>query len=288
MKETLNLNENPFDPECNGLRCGPKPLGKKNGNGPDLICRQVAGFGKAESDLLRAVFRTRPETIAADAKIKRGAILVIVGPSGSGRTTLANLLHHRVFATGPDWNCFPLEFDPYLPSLNVKQRFASLRTSIGNLYGDGEGKAFVRIENLPADQFKFVMSAFIAFPNLLSVFVVTTSDEGLLTADLAAPMWIEVVELKKLPEDEVGTLLKDRIPKYRAADNEALKSESDLALFPFSLDAPKNTANKPIQMVRHWAGARIDNQHDELDSRPDLVDARQADAAELRTRLIVS
>lgn len=290
MKETLNLNENPFDPEWDGIRRGPEPLGMgPNSNMPDLVCRQVGGFGLAESKLLRAVFRSRPESLAADARIKRDAVLLIVGPFGSGRTTLANLLLRRIAAAEPDWGKFSLEFDRYIPPANVEARFQTLESQIRDEYGDGMGGALVRIENLPHHKFKYVTSKFEAFPRLRRVFVVTTADIPLLSTELSASsMYIEPAELKKLPADEVAIFIKNRVPKFRAVLNNALDTDPDLALFPFSLGAPQSTADKPLQMVRHWATVAIDNKHDELEPKAGLVDARQANAAELRTRLIVS
>jgi len=285
MKETLNLTENPFDPEWDGMRRGPEPLGMEaSSNMPDLVCRQVAGFGEAEAKLLRAVF-----PLAADPRIKRSAILLIVGPIGSGRTTLANLVLSRIAKAASHWGKFSIEFDPYIPPDNVRARFETVRSEIHKDYGDGEGSVLVRIENLPQGEFNYVMSTFAAFPRLKRVFVVTTSDLNLLTKELnAASMHIEVSELKKLPADEVAILIKDRLPKFRAAQNNVLDAEPDLALFPFGLDAPRSTSDKPLQMVRYWAAARIDTKHAELELDPALADARQADAGELRTRLIAS
>jgi hypothetical protein len=133
------------------------------------------------------------------------------------------------------------------------------------------------------------MSTFAAFPRLKRVFVVTTSDICLLTNELgASSIYIELGELKKLPAGEVAIFIRDRVPKFLAAQNNALDAEPDLALFPFGLDAPQSTANKPLQMVRYWATAGIDSKHAELELKAGLADARQADAAELRSRLIAS
>jgi energy-coupling factor transporter ATP-binding protein EcfA2 len=307
MEKTLNLTDNPFDPDLPIIgRVSGDPLRpdlyEKYTDEPrkalrellsKLLCMDIAGMAAAEAALPRALFRDKDP---ASASVQRNAILLIVGPRGSGRSTLANrvaalILQKRKSAEAiEEWERFDLVFDRHLPPPDLKGAFDSKRAEITGKYANRSGRVVLVIDNLPKSSFDYVLSAFDAFPQLSRVFIVTTTDTELLQdRELdASGIHIEPVELTRLTAEEVRAFIKDRVPKFHADDFPALQNQSDLSLFPFAESFALAMAEKPkpLQMVRTWAYKRIDERHDELSKRPGLIEAAAAEPAELRNRLI--
>jgi energy-coupling factor transporter ATP-binding protein EcfA2 len=301
VRQAFNLTDNPFDPEL-------PEIGRRSGDPInlqlykeekfkalrerlcDLVCMDVAGMAAAQSRLTRALFRDKnPDT----EPVQRSAILLIVGPSGSGRSTLANMLAaHVLRSSGHQANIkpfkvFDLPFSNYVEPPDLLTRFAAKVDEISQAFSDFSGNVLLVIENLPGSAFNQVLDASERLIRLNRVFIVTSTDSALLKRDLdASIVHIEAVELTRLTAEQVAAWIKHRVPQYRNGDIPALRNEPESLLFPFAESALRQVVGKPLQQARNWAYKRIDDRRNELAQRPNLVEAVSAELDDLRARMI--
>ncbi len=303
MKATYGLLDNPFDPELKGgLRIGNSPIMVDADDADpelvpqllDMVCWKLAKLEKNEEVLRSALFGANRSQSAP--VWQKNIILLIVGPMGSGRSTLASLICKRVKGSSQPqgkWITFKLVLDQYGPSpptSEVEEKFAALRSDLKKKFSDGPGLALVLIDHLPGKAFGKVMDVFDAFPSLSRVFIVTSDDEELLTRDFdAAGMLIEPVKMEKLTADDVRAFIAERVPKYLDPTLTLPKSDPDFAFFPFRTSVPDTIvggSSAPVRAVRVRLWKRIQRHHEELANEPNLVEAARASAAELRDRMI--
>jgi hypothetical protein len=262
MHRAFHLADNPFDPELPeiGRRSG-DPIHPELYRGDnfkelraklrELICMDVAGMAAAEAKLVRALFLDKdPKT----DPVQRSAILLIVGPQGSGRTTLANMIAERVISTGgckgciEPWKPFELKFSNYIGPPDLRSAFTAKLEEITREFSSYSGNLLLVIENLPGSAFNHVLDASERLIRLNRVIIVTSTDGTLLKRDLAASMvHVEPVELVRLTEGQAVAWIRHRVPQYRAGDIPALENQGEKALFPFAESALKEVTNKPLQ-----------------------------------------
>jgi hypothetical protein len=295
MRLTFDLRDNPFDPELpSGRRLSGAPLRvHADPETKKLVCFSIAKMKDSEEDLRWAVFG---DDKADGAPVQHNIILLILGVQGSGRSTLASLICERVLAAKQPgegaWQQFERQFDKFRPidPKEIEAEFTSLRTEFKTKFGSNAGQALVLIEDLPADSFDHVMSAFTAFPKVTRVFIVTSRDERLHERDLdAAGMIIQRVALPRLTAADVHNFIADRVPKYREGRQPLLKTDPELELFPFAANAPDAAVSgdsKPLQSVRVWLWNQLNAQHRQLVSRPGFTDVAAATRPELLARMI--
>ena len=241
MRQVFNLTDNPFDPEL-------PEIGRRSGDpiNPELyrdekfktlrdrlsglICMDVAGMATARARLTRALFRDKnPDT----EPVQRSAILLIVGPQGSGRSTLANMLAASVLrssghkANAKPFKSFELRFSNHVEPSDLPRKFADSVEEISKAYSDFSGNVLLLIENLPGLAFNQVLDASERLIRLNRVFIVTSTESGLLKRDLdASVVHIEAVELTRLTAEQAAAWIKHRVPQYRDGDIPALRNES--------------------------------------------------------------